>query len=247
MYNDFFKNILICLSIALFFYCSSSHAYLGENLQMHFSDIDGMLDATEELQTWLRQDKARELSQRAAEQKDRLLLSADSPAFHHDGSISVILFSGYDCRYCIKSRLMLQDFVEHYPEVQVIFKDWPLLDPDPQTSEIFAKRGVAIWKMQGGDGYLRYLEKYENNQGGEIVKNELLPKIVPANISKKADVEMASTMTLADSIGIMAVPTFIIMPTEKPTRETTIVLPGLPEKEVLLRAVDRVNRGIDIG
>ena len=128
-------------------------------------------------------------------------------------SVEVVEFFDYRCGYCKNVHATVLNLPALYPNVRLIFKEFPILGPD---SELAAKAALAAAK-QGA-----YLPMHEALMGLSVPPTqttiEALGTTLGLDLAKlKTDMEtpeiaqsLARNQALAVALGIQSTPTFVI-------------------------------------
>ncbi len=128
-------------------------------------------------------------------------------------SIDLVEFFDYRCGYCQKVHSTVLDLPEHYPQVRLIFKEFPILGPE---SELAARAALAAHR-QG-----QYLPFHRALMGAEQpITAELVDRVAQSlNLNLEQlhqDMESPSTREVLDqnydlarAIGVRSTPTFVI-------------------------------------
>jgi protein-disulfide isomerase len=136
-----------------------------------------------------------------------------SPAAGAAAGVTVVEFFDYRCGFCRKAESTIVKMMASHPDVQFVFKEFPILGPD---SLLAAKAGLAAHK-QGG--YLKFhqalmalpgpitmdaIEKLAGKQGLDVAK-------LKANMeSPEVQEILERNKTLAQQVGVSATPTFFV-------------------------------------
>ncbi|MTD99071.1 thioredoxin domain-containing protein [Paracoccus sp. YIM 132242] len=133
-----------------------------------------------------------------------------------DGDVTMVEFIDYRCGYCRKFNDQVHDLVESDGNVRVILKEFPILGPDSETSARFA---VAVKQIGGDEAYVQAHDELMALRGAP--SPEAL-KAIASDIGVDGD-EVLNTMNtesvsavlrenrqLAERMGIMGTPTFVI-------------------------------------
>lgn len=163
-----------------------------------------------------------------------------------NGSVSVVEFFDYQCIYCAKSFPVLDAVMKKQPQVRYVFKEFPIFGLTWPASTHAAEMGLAIWKTQGGEAYLKYhdgIYASGHNEGKlteddikQVMKSKGIAVPAPQIVKDMASV-IKSTQSLAKELGVQGTPMFMVMPTTGASKSTISVLPGLVTEDVLTAAI----------
>lgn len=136
-----------------------------------------------------------------------------SPVAGARGGVTVIEFFDYRCGFCKKAESTMAQLITDHPDVQFVFKEFPILGPD---SLVAAKAGLASHK-QGS--YLKFHKALMALPGPVTMEAiEQLTKNLGLDIEKlKTDMESREVQAtidqnrqLAQQVGVTATPTFVV-------------------------------------
>ena len=163
-----------------------------------------------------------------------------------NGSVSVVEFFDYQCIYCAKSFPVLDAVMKKQPQVRYVFKEFPIFGSNWPASVQAAEMGLAIWKTQGSEAYLKYHDGIyaTGHNEGKLTQDDIKQVMqkngiaVPApQIVKDMAAAIKSTQDLAQELGVQGTPMFMVMPTTGASKSTISVLPGLVTEDVLTAAI----------
>lgn len=167
-----------------------------------------------------------------------------------NGSVSVIEFFDYQCIYCEKSFPVLDAVMKKQPQVRYVFKEFPIFGSTWPASTHAAEMGLAIWKTQGGEAYLKYHDGIyaTGHNEGKLTEDDIKQVMqskgiaVPSpQIVKDMAAVLQSTQDLAKELGVQGTPMFMVMPTTGASKSTISVLPGLVTEDVLTAAIVKAS------
>lgn len=205
----------------------------------------------QQLLQWQQQPNVKRQAELALANKLELLHSKSTPVFNEGGDVSIIIFSDYQCIYCAKSIATINNLISSNKSIRVVFKEWPIFSPKWPSSLDAAQKALLIWRSRGIESFLKFhngiyaTNKNEgqlNNEEINNVINQLNIKFDESNDAyEKVNNELLLTQKIAKNIELHGTPTFIIMPTQHPTIDKTIVFPGMPDLKTLETAVQTVS------
>lgn len=163
-----------------------------------------------------------------------------------NGTVSVIEFFDYQCIYCAKSFPVISAVMKKHPDVRYVFKEFPIFGTNWPASNRAAEMGLAIWKTQGAQAYMKYhdgLYATGHNEGkltdgdiAQVMQSNSIAVPAPSIIADMAAV-IRGNQELATKLGIQGTPMFIVMPTQGVSKDTLTVVPGLISEDVLTAAI----------
>lgn len=130
-----------------------------------------------------------------------------------EGDVTVVEFFDYNCPYCKKAGEIVKELIAEDPNVRVVFREWPILS----ESSVIASRAALASRAQG---------KYEEfhwalmEQQGRLTKKAVfaVAKDIGLDVdqleadmdSAEIDEHLATTQTLASSLGFGGTPSFVV-------------------------------------
>ena len=205
----------------------------------------------QQLLQWQQQKDVQKLAELALTHQLELLHTKSTPTFNENGSVSIIIFSDYQCIYCAKSISMINNLINNNKKIRLVFKEWPIFSQRWPSSLVAAQKALLIWRSKGVESFLKFhngIYATNKNEGSlddaEINKviNKLNIKFDESNAAyEKVNNELLLTQETAKNIELHGTPTFIIMPTQHPTIDKTIVFSGMPDLKPLEAAVQIVS------
>ncbi len=208
------------------------------------SNPDVLIEASNALRE-KEQQKAKTVAQSAITKLTKnIFQSSTSPTFgNNNGETTIVEFIDYQCGHCKNMSAIVKEIARDNKKVKIIVKELPIFG---KTSNFAARAAVASFK-QGADKYLALhdeLLKESNPLDDEKVLS--LAKKAGLNVEKlKTDMESESVQneirdnfTLAQEIGLLGTPAFIVGNKNGSKSE---YIPGATSKEALLAAVKKVS------
>jgi len=172
--------------------------------------------------------------------KDNKLDIEDSTSFpimgNKDGDITIIAFFDYNCSYCKKGDVSINELLQNDPKVKVILRPLPILG---DASEYLARIVLAVYKVNPSKFKVVHDELMKiRNVSKESVK-ELLTEngLNAAEIEEIADNNevkdlIIQNVKIAKSLRIQGVPAYII---------DSKLIPGLIDLPQLLNIVKEIR------
>ena len=149
--------------------------------------------------------------------------------------VTIVEFFDYGCGYCKRNYLILKSFLSQNRDVNIIFKELPILGPE----SVFASRAAIASRKQG---------KYWELHGALMAARTKLTEQQVFALAKEAGLDLAllhrdlavpeidgiirDNYRLADALGIKGTPGFVIGDS---------IIPGFLNKERLGLAVDNAR------
>lgn len=168
-------------------------------------------------------DRRKQVAQKSAQdatlttEKDALFNAAHSAVVGNSkGKVSLVEFFDYNCGYCKKAALDVDQLIKKDPELRVVLKDFPVLGPDSVEAHEVALAvknqlsGDKYWAfhmkamaLKGTVGKTRMLEVAKDS-GVDMAKltNDLQPKELRALLSQN--------IALGDKLGLTGTPSYVI-------------------------------------
>jgi protein-disulfide isomerase len=157
---------------------------------------------------------AQQRSREAVAKRRELFEDTVSPvAGKADAEIRIVQFFDYNCGYCRRVSPTIAKLLEERPDVQVIFKELPILGPESHL----AARGALAARKQGG--YLEFhralmdLKSPANAAAIEETAGKLgldFSRLKAAMESPEVQAMLAENQRLAGAIGVRSTPSFVI-------------------------------------
>lgn len=189
------------------------------------------------------------------EHTDTLLNNTQTPTIGpKDAKVAVIEFFDYNCLFCSKMAPVMEKIVDANPNIQYVFKEFPIFGKRWESSQYAAEMGIAAYMLNGADGYLKYhnalfatgkdegklevedVKKIASEVGIDVEKAENLIK--EQGIAKNIENDLAlGTQQLA----IQGTPAIVVMPTTGATAANTTVIPGFSTETKVQEAIDKAQ------
>jgi protein-disulfide isomerase len=212
------------------------NSYADDSMMIPASDAPQTAESAEE-----------ELGQRAAIRYASELFHnpSDPIGGNPQGKITLVEFFDFRCGHCVRMFPVLQDLTHRYPELRIVYKNYPVLGP---ASDFAAQAALAANK-QG-----KYMVFQAVLFGSDITPDNVLEmaKNTGLDMTKlKADMksepienEISATSHLADHVGLSGTPAFFIAKTDvtnQSSPNTVGFFPGEVSVEDLQQAIDKIN------
>lgn len=197
------------------------------------------------------------------EHADALLNTLQTPTVGpKDAKVAVIEFFDYNCHFCSKMAPVMEKIVDANPNIQHIFKEFPIFGERWEASQYAAEMGIAAYMLNGGDGYLKYhnvifatgkdegklevkdIKKIAAEVGIDVEKAENLIK--ERDIAKDIEDDLALG---TQKLGIQGTPAIVVMPITGANVNNTTVIPGFStETEAKVQeAIDKAQGTANAG
>lgn len=132
-----------------------------------------------------------------------------------NAKVTVIEFYDYHCGYCKKVAPTFKKLVESYPDIKVIFKEFPILSPDSHSA---ARAALAVSKLNPSK-YFTFHQMLMETQGAysDDVLKKLAGKVDVNGEKLLAEMQkdwvtkqLQDVATLAGNLGIQGTPAIIV-------------------------------------
>ncbi|HEY3591322.1 MAG TPA: thioredoxin domain-containing protein [Buttiauxella sp.] len=167
------------------------------------------------------------------EQQKALLHDADTPVTGPAGaSVAVIEFFDYQCVHCSGMAPDMEAVMKASPDVQFIFKEWPIFASQWAASEKAALRGLDVWRKRGGDGYLAYHTAlyHTGHIEGALTDADIdaagQPDRYDTPDSAASTAALERNDVLAQALGLTGTPGLVVMPVDNVRPEAITVFAG---------------------
>lgn len=195
------------------------------------------------------QDHLKQMEQKAQalipEIADDLFNAEYSPAIGNTkGNVTVVEFFDYQCPHCKNMSEVIEGVIKADSNVKIVFKEFPIFG----RSSVFASKAALASQKQG-----KYKAFHDAlmNASNPLTEEKVLKaaKSVGLNIKKlKTDMESAqvkneitANVKLAQKLGLMGTPAFVIGSTENTKDSKSFFVPGGTSTEVLQGFVSQVR------
>ncbi|MCZ6901531.1 MAG: DsbA family protein [Rickettsia endosymbiont of Ixodes persulcatus] len=172
--------------------------------------------------------------------KDNKLGIEDSQSFpiigNNDGDVTIIAFYDYNCSYCKKGDIFINEVLQNDPKVKVVLRPFPILG---DASEYLARISLAVYKINSSKFKVVHdaLMKIRN------ISKESIKELLTENGLNATEIEETADSTeikdlitqnikIARSLRIQGVPAYII---------DTKLIPGLIDFLQLLNIVKEIR------
>lgn len=174
--------------------------------------------------------------------------NSNSPvAGNPKGDVTVVEFFDYQCPHCKDMATTVEKLIEQDKNLRVVFKELPIFGGNSQEA---AKAALAAYQ-QGADKYLKFhnaLMAAENpltpNKIMDIAKTSGLNMDKLKKDMKSAAVEdqIKDNFKLAQEIGIMGTPSFVIGNQHADKAGNNKFIPGATSEQNLQDAIDKLRK-----
>ena len=163
------------------------------------------------------------------------------------GNVTLVEFFDYQCQHCKDVSHMLEQIQKQDKQLRVVYKELPIFG----GNSVYAAKAALSSEKQGK--YLAFHDALMNTQeklnetnilalAGQVGLNTHQLK---ADIkSKSIEQALKNNMQLAQKLGIVGTPSFILSASKKPgtNKEKTFFIPGATDKETLQNLISRVRQ-----
>ena len=168
----------------------------------------------------LREREAAEAEEAArvamAEQAEMLYEDPLAPVLGNpDGDVTIVEFFDYNCPYCKRAAQTIEALVEADPDLRVVFREWPILG---EGSVVAARASLAA--REQGEGPYEMFHYALMNAPGRLDEARVMEiaGIVGLDVdrlredmaSDAVDEHIATSMQLAEALGISGTPAFVV-------------------------------------
>jgi protein-disulfide isomerase len=166
-----------------------------------------------------REKEAERIAQKQALQTYKKALFEDPDAIavgNPNGDVTLVEFFDYNCGYCKRSVLDVQEMIKKDSKLKVLLKDFPILGPDSVEA---SKIALAVKAELKGERYFEYHLKLMSTRGRvgkeralDVAKEMGLNPIKIAAAAEAATIQaqIKRTMDVAEALGVNGTPAFII-------------------------------------
>lgn len=225
----------IMVALAAFYTTSERVTAQGEGSSSSFTreEIEGIIKEyitqnpeviVTSLEGYQQKMWAEELKRRVEaleESKGKLLNDKDSPvAGNPEGDVKIVEFFDYNCGYCKRMVETITQLLEEDKNVQVIFKELPILTSSLPTdySRLAAKASLAVYRLAPGKyfDYHQSVMKFGSRPSEEALIELAKPlgidgEALKAEMAKpEVEAELKEVMETAKVLGVSGTPALII-------------------------------------
>lgn len=214
------------------------HDYLVNNPEV-------LVEASQALQQQQMEQQQQKAKQAITDNAKELINGGSPVAGNADGAVTLVEFLDFQCPHCKSMGPVIDQLISDNKDLRVVVKVLPIFG---DTSVYAAKAAIAANK-QG-----KYFEFHDNmlKSKGRLNENLILSIAKQSGLDVdqlKKDMdsdavakELAETQQLAQQLGIMGTPAFIVTSTSKPgTADNTAFIPGAAPADSLQSAIDRAQ------
>jgi protein-disulfide isomerase len=168
-------------------------------------------------------DRRKQLAQKAAHEKTLLnekdaLFNAQHSAVvgNAQGDVTLVEFFDYNCGFCKKAALDLDQLIKKDAKIRVVLKDFPVLGPDSVEAHEVA---LAVKNQLSGEKYWQFHLKAMNLKG-TVNKARMLDVAKESGVDLtrlNADLKpqeqrkiLAQNVDLGDKLGLTGTPSYVI-------------------------------------
>ncbi|MHA7840785.1 MAG: DsbA family protein [Gammaproteobacteria bacterium] len=220
------------------------HDYLLNNPQL-LVEMSQRLQQNRVDQFKQMEEKARKVIPSVARQ---LFQDPQSPiGINPEGNVTLVQFFDYQCQHCKDVAQMLEHLQKEDKQLRVVYKELPIFG----GNSVYAAKAALAAQKQGK--YLAFHDALMNVQE-PLTQSNILAIATKVNVdlnqlksdikSKAIDDELKNTMQLAQKLGIVGTPSFILAQSTNPgtNKEKTFFIPGATDKDTLHSLILRVRQ-----
>jgi protein-disulfide isomerase len=212
---------VILFGLAYFEREKIKRAFLPDNYDMQSlikqTIIDNptiIIDAIKQSQNIERQKMVESIAEYYKDNKDKIEQSALSPKIgKQDSDIKLVYFSDYNCRYCNIFSKMLHKLLEENKDIEVIYKNTPILGDE---SYFVAKVAIALNKIDKQ----KFQLFHEKMNSGKMTRKQIIEFVASLGVSEvelekimqnqEIDNEIISNMQIMRGLNISGTPALLV-------------------------------------
>lgn len=163
------------------------------------------------------------------------------------GNVTLVEFFDYQCQHCKDVAPMLQTIQKQDKQLRVVYKELPIFG----GNSVYAAKAALAAQKQG-----KYLAFHDALMKAQEPLNHTNILTLAAKVglntnqlktdikSKAIDQALKNNMQLAQKLGIVGTPSFILAESTKPgaNKEKTFFIPGATDKDTLHNLILRVRQ-----
>ena len=192
------------------------------------------------------------------EYSNQLLNTKQTPTIGpKDSPVTVIKFFDYNCLFCSKMNPIMDKIINSNPNIQYIFKEFPIFGKNWKASQYASEIGIATYLLNDSNKYLKYHNEIFSNFKGE--GKLLVEDINKIALDLKIDIEKAKKLIKEQNItnkikddlfmgtqklGIQGTPIIIIMPTKGANINNTTIISGISTDDKLQEAINKAQKSV---
>ncbi|NDW01484.1 DsbA family protein [Salipiger sp. PrR002] len=161
-------------------------------------------------------------------QRDLIERDPNAPVLGNpDGDVTVVEFFDYNCPYCRRAKVEIRALIEEDPNVQLVYREWPILG---EGSVFAAKAALAAraqgkyedfhWAMMATDGRANEASVMRVAEDVGLDLDQLRQDMEGQEVAEHIE----TSMRLTQALGFNGTPSFVI---------GNALVPGFVEKERL--------------
>lgn len=203
---------------------------------------DVLVEASKSLQAKAQKEQMSHVQQAILNNKKDLFNNPDTPtAGNPKATIHVVEFFDYQCGHCRSAAPIIKTLMAHNPAVQFIFKELPIFGGDSK----YAAEAALASHAQG-----KYLALHNKlfSADGPLSKTQVMrfasdvgldnSQLSTAMNAPAIEQQIKDNFRLAESLGIMGTPAFVIGNTQ--TNQFQFI-PGAASESILQKAIQSVK------
>lgn len=203
-----------------------------------------LIEASQVLRTRQQEKMQAHARQNITENSSALFSSKSPVAGNVNGNVNLVEFFDYQCSHCKRMAPIIQQLITSDKDLRVIFKQMPIFG---DVSEFAAKAALAADK-QG-----KYFAFHEAlmHVNGKLTQDKVMKIARSVKLNRKrlrrdmkrpeiAD-EIKANMKLAENIGIMGTPAFIVASHPPSENMKSYFIPGAAPEETLQKFIQQAR------
>ncbi len=217
------------------------HDYLVNNPKI-LIEVSQKLQQQQEEQIKQLQHKAQKVIPSIAQP---LLHDKESPvAGNPNGDVTIVEFFDYQCPHCKDMTAIVDDLVAKDGNVRVVYKQFPIFNDASKFAAEAALASAQQGKYQAFHDALMHAdnplskEKILSIASSVGINTQQLQKDMQNPAIKK---QLKENVKLAQQLGVIGTPAFVIANSNNPTQEQSRFLPGVTNEAIMQRLIQQVR------
>lgn len=211
------------------------HEYLVSNPQV-------LVEASQKLQQQEQSAMMQKAEKAISANGSALFDQKDPIAGNPKGTVNVVEFFDYQCIHCKSMNVAIDNLIKQNKDLRVVFKEFPIFGANSQ----YAATAALASEKQGK--YFEFHTALMKAQG-QLSKDEVLKiaKTVGLNVEQlekdmkdpQYEQQIKANYKLAQTLGLMGTPAFIITQNPYPADGKSVFIPGETSQESIQKAIEQ--------
>ncbi len=211
------------------------HDYLVSNPQV-------LVEASQKLQQQEQSAMMQKAEKAISANGSALFDQKDPIAGNPKGTVNVVEFFDYQCIHCKSMNVVVDNLIKQNKDLRVVFKEFPIFGANSQ----YAATAALASEKQGK--YFEFHTALMKAQG-QLSKDEVLKiaKTVGLNVEQlekdmkdpQYEQQIKANYKLAQTLGLMGTPAFIIAQNPYPADGKSVFIPGETSQESIQKAIEQ--------